>query len=248
MCNRYNIKTNLKEIASEIGAMGIDVQIAFDFDYGNEIFPKSIAPTLAINRQGVTQLRPMKFGFGSDHDRGPALNNARIESSEKWPWKSSFEKYRCVVPISSFREPCYWGPEAGKELNFSSAQDDLLLAAAIFTFDKSQAEEPVPSMSLIMRPALPFVMEHGHHRSPFFLDRDSVGLWMDRTPRSVAQSRQMLQDGACQPSLRYDVARQMAATWNKRQSANLSKRDEQLAEIEKTGPLGIADDFTPDGA
>ena len=132
MCNRYNVKTNLQEIASEIGA-----QIAFDFQYAEEIFPGQPAPTLVINRDGDTELRPMKFGFGSMGGGGPALNNARVESIEKWTWKKSFQRFRCIVPMTGFREPCYWGPLAGHELNFQEANGKLLLAAAIFSFDRS---------------------------------------------------------------------------------------------------------------
>lgn len=226
MCNRYNIKTNLREVAAEL-----DAQIALDFDYAEEIFPGAIAPVLAVNRDGVLELRPMKFGFGNKGGSGPALNNARVESIEKWTWKKSFQKYRCVVPMNSFREPCYWGPQAGSEVNFAEAEGKILLAAAIFSFRKPDAGPTELSMSLVMRPAIPFVMEHGHHRSPFFVRPDASRRWMDRSSISVDQSRKLLFDGADEPELRYDVARKMAASWTKRQSANLKKRDQQMLEI-----------------
>lgn len=246
MCNRYNIKTNLRELASEMEVSDAEVQIAFEFQYAEEIFPGAIAPVLAINREGTLQLRPMTFGFGNQVGGGAALNNARVESIEKWTWKKSFQKYRCVVPMHSFREPCYWGAQAGTEVNFAEADGKVLLAAAIFSFAKSDAGPAECSMSLVMRPAIPFVMEHGHHRSPFFLRRDAVTRWMDRSPMSIDQVRGVLFSGVDQPTLRFDVAREMATSWTRRQAANQRKRDQQLSQMKETGPLGLGIQFGGD--
>ncbi len=238
MCNRYNIKTNLSSIASELNA-----KPAFDFEIADEIFPLAMAPTLVINRDGQRELRPMTFGLtplGKTRDKKmPPLNNARIESREKWPWKTPFEKYHCIVPMDSFREPCYWGESAGKEINFRRDDGRLLLAAAIFSVTKSDKDESELSMSLIMRPALATVMEHGHHRSPFFLRLDGVDDWMDRSPRPPVQSLEVLKQYAVDPVLETSVSREMVASWTKRQAANVKKRDEQLADIEASGPFGF---------
>jgi putative SOS response-associated peptidase YedK len=94
-------------------------------------------------------------------------------------------------------------------------------------------------MSIVMRPALPFVMEHGHHRSPFFLRREGLDAWLQRSSRESAESIEVLREYADEPSLTVEIERQMAASWVKRQKANLSNRDEQIAEIEKLGPLGF---------
>ncbi len=240
MCNRYNIKTNLKAIASELAA-----QTAFDFDITGEVFPLVDAPVLVINREGQRELRPMTFGLtpaGKTRDKKmPPFNNARIESRDKWPWKTPLERFRCVVPMESFREPCYWGEAAGKEVNFRRADGKLLLAAAIFSVTKSDNDETEFSMSLLMRPALPTIMEHGHHRSPFFIGLDGVDEWMDRSPRPPHRSLDVLRQYADEPILEPSVAREMVESWTKRKSANVKKRDEQLADIEATGPLGFDD-------
>lgn len=238
MCNRYTIKTNLSSIASEL-----DAKLAFDFEIAGEVFPLTMAPTLVINRDGQRELRPMTFGLtpgGKIRDKKmPPFNNARIESRDKWPWKTPFEKYRCIVPMDSFREPCYWGESAGKEVNFRCADGTLLLAAAIFSVTKSDNDESELSMSLIMRPALPTVMEHGHHRSPFFLSLDGVDAWMARSPRPSKQSLDVLKQFAHDPLLESSVSREMVASWTKRKAANVKKRDEQLADIEASGPYGF---------
>ncbi len=238
MCSRYNTKTNLSSIASDLNA-----KPAFDFAIASEVFPLAMAPTLVINREGQRELRPMTFGLtpqGKTRDKKmPPFNNARIESRDKWPWRTPLEKYRCIVPMDSFREPCYWGESAGKEVDFRRADGRLLLAAAIFSVTKSDNDGSMLSMSLITRPALPTVMEHGHHRSPFFLSLDGVDDWMDRSPRPLDQSLEVLKQYTEDPVLEPSVSREMVASWSKRKAANVKKRDEQLADIDKSGPLGL---------
>ena len=133
--------------------------------------------------------------------------------------------------------------------------DSPLFAAAIFTWYREEAtddtqEEAPPNftMSLIMRPALPTVMEHGHHRSPFFLSRNGIEEWIERDSRPLQDSLAILKQHAFEPELSATVARQMAPTWTKRQSGNVAKRDEQLTAIEETGPLGIPDSVGSESA
>ncbi len=246
MCNRFNIKTNLRSIATEL-----DAQPAFDFEIAEEIFPLSLAPTLVVNRDGQRELRPMTFGLtppGRVRDtKMPPFNNARIESREKWPWKKSFERFRCIVPMESFREACYWGQSAGKEVNFSRADGRLLLAAGIFSVTSAPDREPTLSMSLMMRPALDQVMQHGHHRSPIFLDAEGIDPWIDRGPRPPDQSVEVLKQFAIEPNLQTMVAREMVASWTKRKSGNERKetsnyltsptRDRSAASNEKARPI-----------
>jgi putative SOS response-associated peptidase YedK len=238
MCNRYQIRTNLHEIVRELA-----IQTTLDFEIPAEVFPYTVAPVLVINRDGQRTLEQMTFGMGKlrgeKSSRGHVLNNTRVESRDKWPWKKSFERYRCIVPMTSFREACYWGETAGSEVSFSAEDGGLLLAAGIFDFSKGQAGQSELAMSIVMRPALPFVMEHGHHRSPFFLRREGLDAWLQRSSRESAESIEVLREYADEPSLTVEIERQMAASWVKRQKANLSNRDEQIAEIEKLGPLGF---------
>jgi len=231
MCNRYQIKSDLHSLARELLA-----QPALNFEIPPEIFPKTHAPVVVINRDGKRELRPMIFGMGGAPDGGTAtsrsrypLNNTRIESHDKWPWKKPFEKNRCVVPMSSFGEACYWGSCEGTEVSFSATDDRMLLAAGLFAFEKTGDGEFRFSMSILMRPALDYVMQHGHHRSPFLIRPDGIDDWMDRQPRDADESLEILRRHADAPELQHTIDRQMAPSWVKRQAANLKKRDEQVA-------------------
>ena len=94
-------------------------------------------------------------------------------------------------------------------------------------------------MTLLMRPASAPVMDAGHHRQPFFIHNEGIDRWIDQNEREPIKSKQILKQYAAEPELSYSVIRDMADTWKKRQEDRLAKRDEQLAAIVDSGPLGI---------
>ena len=68
---------------------------------------------------------------------------------------------------------------------------------------------------------------------------DGIESWISGGERSIDDSRSVLQTIAFEPDLEHRVAVAMKPAWKSRAKANIKKRDEQLAEVEKTGPLGI---------
>jgi hypothetical protein len=56
--------------------------------------------------------------------------------------------------------------------------------------------------------------------------------------RDPKESLAILREYAYEPPLEYRVERHMAASWKGRQKARLADRDEQLAAISESGPLG----------
>jgi putative SOS response-associated peptidase YedK len=83
------------------------------------------------------------------------------------------------------------------------------------------------------------MMEHGHHRQPFFIQEAGFDAWMEPGKRAPKDSLAVLQEFVHEPLLEYQLARQMAASWKSRQKARLAERNKQLAGIEETGSLGF---------
>jgi putative SOS response-associated peptidase YedK len=104
---------------------------------------------------------------------------------------------------------------------------------------KSQGAEKFYSMTFLMRPACEYVMENGHHRQPFFIVEEGYDKWMEPRKRDPKESLNILRQYAHEPTLEYRVERHMAASWTGRQKSRLADRDEQLAAIDETGPLGF---------
>ena len=239
MCNRYNIKGTAKDIAAYFRAT---MPTVFDAA-SDDILPGYLAPGLILNHDGERELVPMQFGLAKigasePFDRKWPNNNARIEKYDSWPWKLPFKEHRCVLPLSEFREPCYWGDTAGTEVYFTPEDGKYLGVAGLYNVWKSQGAEKFYSMTFLMRPASKYVMDHGHHRQPFFIEERGFDSWMEPRVRDVKESLAVLHEFAYERPIRHQLARQMAASWKSRQKARLEDRDEQLAAIEETGPLG----------
>jgi putative SOS response-associated peptidase YedK len=241
MCNRYTISHEFSDLTN---FYQIALPLAFELPM-SDILPGNLAPGVLLNGDGERELVPMQFGLAkigaSDpFDRKFPNNNARVEKYDKWPWKLPFESQRCILPLSEFREPCYWGPTAGSEVYFRPVDHSLLSVAGLYNVWNSEGAERFYSMTFLMRPASQYVMDHGHQRQPFFIDPRGFDAWMKPGKRDPKDSLAVLREYAHEPPLEYRVERQMAASWKKRQKDRLADRDEQLAEIEKTGlVLGI---------
>ena len=240
MCNRYNIKGTTQEIVEHFHAT---IPMLFDMPT-DDILPGHIAPGLLLNLDGERELVPMQFGLvkiGAEEpfDRKYPNNNARIEKYNSWPWKLPFAEHRCILPLSEFREPCYWGDTAGTEVYFKATDGKYLCVAGLYNVWKSQGSERFYTMTFLMRPASKCVMDCGHHRQPFFLAEDGFDKWMEPRKRDPKESLNILREYAHEPPLVYRIERHMAANWKRRQKDRIADRDEQLAAIDKTGPLGF---------
>jgi putative SOS response-associated peptidase YedK len=140
MCNRYNIKGTTQEIVEHFCAT---MPMLFDMPT-DDILPGHIAPGLLLNPDGERELVPMQFGLakiGAEEpfDRKYPNNNARIEKYNSWPWKLPFAEHRCILPLSEFREPCYWGDTAGTEVYFKTSDAKYFGVAGLYTFGKAKA-------------------------------------------------------------------------------------------------------------
>ncbi len=173
---------------------------------------------------------PMQFGLAkigaSDpFDRKWPNNNARIEKINGWPWKAPIKAHRCVLPVSKSREPCYWGETAGTEVYFKATDGKDLGVAGVYNVWKTEGAEHFYSMAFLMRPASEYVMEHGHHRQPFFIEEAGYDAWMEPGERDPKDSLAILKEYVYEKPFEFTLAREMAASWKSRQKARLAERD-----------------------
>ena len=235
MCSFYNLKTNHHQILIWSG-------VASDQDWPESVAVKQFGPALKLNDDGKRELASMRFGLipasaKSVDQYKPAYNNARFENLDKWPWKLSLSTSRCIVPLTSFREPCYWGETAGRMVHFYSPECSILGVAAICE-QLQGASVDLWSMTMIMRPASKFVMENGHQRQPFFVHPDGFDDWLVGR-KNLKKCRTALARWCHAPELSYRDSVPMKPGWEKRQPTALAKRDDELQSIARNGALGI---------
>jgi putative SOS response-associated peptidase YedK len=128
----------------------------------------------------------MEFSFISKaeeqlRDVRYATFNARLDSLAVKPtWKNEVMTRRCVVPLSEFHEPAYWGPLAGNMVRYTS--EDPLFAAGVWKRWRSPKDgAEVLTFAVVVHDAYPIVEEHGHDRSPVFLDEAAALVWKSRS-------------------------------------------------------------------
>ena len=64
-----------------------------------------------------------------------------------------------MLPLSEFREPCYWGDTAGAEVYFKCTRNRYLGVAGLYNAWKTTGAEKFYSMTFLMRPACKYVMD-----------------------------------------------------------------------------------------
>lgn len=114
--------------------------------------------------------------------------------------------------------------------------------AGLYNIWKSQGAEKFYSMTFLMRPASKFVMEHGHHRQPFFIEERGFDSWMEPRVRDAQESLAILRKFAYERPFLYQLARQMAPSWKSRQKARLRRASVNAAKANigyRTGSVDV---------
>lgn len=193
-------------------------------DYNIRVLPYQVAPVIAINKHqnSIMQLSPMSYSLVPSWSKEPkvkfATHNARIETvAEKPTWKEPFMTKHCLVPMSGFFESVYEGPEAGNIIKFSSTQNDLLLAAGIYDIwkDPNDLNKKLFSFSILTTEPSAYILEHGHDRSPIFLNFEDGKEWL-HTQSEASNLIQLLLSKNQKLELTVSIDRPLKPGWEKR--------------------------------
>jgi putative SOS response-associated peptidase YedK len=168
----------------------------------------------------------------SDWDYG---RSKEVRIYEKPTWKKPFSTRPCIVPMSSFLEPIYFGDHAGKVMQFYEEYDEYLWAAGLYD------EVPNPKMpgelytgfSIIIHSALDFVLKIGHHRSPVFLRPEDAQAYL-RESMTVEERYRFLLEKRFVPDLKAIEQRTMVRGWEKRVAENRKAYQEEMDFLRRT--------------
>jgi putative SOS response-associated peptidase YedK len=102
MCNTYNLRGNMKQLALFSNSEPPDVEINYE-----SIHPDYVAPVIRRSPAGRNEIVMMRWGFPPLPGRREFMTNARTLGMSIWrPWLGV--EHRCLVPATSFAE---WSPE-----------------------------------------------------------------------------------------------------------------------------------------
>ena len=234
MCNRYEYEGSFEKLSEHYGAAPIGA-----LERKSPAFPKYLVPGLIRNKEGIRELHPMQFAFSTPGMKTPFIpgknrNNARIESAHIPPWRDAFRESRCVIPLTAFHEPCYWGEETEQmKVYFHRPDNKMLNAAGLYReWMSPEGGPPLLTMSMLIGPAMPYVMERGHERQPIFISDDGLDEWLAPAEYSTDRAREILREFFADPELTHRCDGELTEkSWRSNQANRLSRRDNQIAEL-----------------
>lgn len=169
MCNLYRMTKGTDEVARLFEA-----EPDFGANYGEEVYPGYPGLVVAEGRA-----RAMTWGFplvltgkkGQKLKPRP-VNNAREDKLAGSFWKPSFERRRCLIPVSAWAEA--EGPKGGKTRTWYSLPGQE-------TFAVAGLWRPTPewgdAYSMVMVDASP-LMADVHDRMPLLLSPEDRAAWL----------------------------------------------------------------------
>lgn len=230
MCAQFALKIKMKELIKKEIRVPEGI-VAIEERY----LPYQKAPVIARNyhRGGILQLSPMSFSlvpsWSQEEKVKFATHNARIETvTQKPTWKNAFINQHCLVPMSAFFESVYEGPEAGNMISFErtiksptkqeaeaeEGEDSVLYAAGIFDLWKDPLNQKASLFSFAILTTEPsdYIKEHGHDRSPLFLDFENGKTWigMVDSPQNMVD---FLLTHKTTPALNVKIERPLKVGW-----------------------------------
>ncbi len=174
MCGRYTLTLPLSEIEDALGVPPVE---GLEHHPRYNVAPTQVAPVVAVGREGVPRLVPMRWGlvpfWAEDSSIGSRMINARAESVEAKPaFREAWRRRRCLVPADGFFEwlaqgrgrpkrPFWIYPAAGGLLTLGGlwerwrppGEDDFLLTFTILTTEPNAVVRPLHDrMPLVVPP------------------------------------------------------------------------------------------------
>lgn len=187
MCGRFALHASLEVVAEEWLGSAIPVP---EWPARYNVAPGTTVPffrcTAADEGVASTVCELGYWGFKPPwaDDRAPRPINARAENVARSNYfRSSFEKRRCVVPVSGWYE--WQRTPSGKQPCYITAadsnQDQALFLAGIFAASDEDSQVAVPwNLAIITEPVTP-ALAHIHDRQPLVLDPACLTAWLDPT-------------------------------------------------------------------
>lgn len=183
MCGRFTLAVNPSDYSDEFG--GADFPQQFQPRYN--IAPSQ--PVLAIPNDGKNAASFFLWGlvpsWAKDPTIGNRLINARGETlAEKPAFRGAFKYKRCIIPADGFYE---WKQKAGTKAkipHFIRLKGHKPFALAGLWDEWHSAEGASIQTCTIVTTEPNSLMAAIHNRMPLILKPESIGDWLDASPRA----------------------------------------------------------------
>ena len=178
MCNLYKMSKSQDEVAHFFDAIAQDMAVSPGGNAPEMVYPGYPATVLA---EGSLQQMVWGFPLQRKGAKGQPLkpkpvNNARTDKLKSPFWRSSFEKRRCLIPVSAFAEA--EGARGSMTRTWFTPADGDLFAIAGFWRDTAEWDR---AYTMVMTNAND-VVRPVHDRMPVILDKKDWEAWLSAEP------------------------------------------------------------------
>jgi putative SOS response-associated peptidase YedK len=178
MCNLYANRTSAAEVAR---MFEVDLPGIASFNVAEEVYPGY--PGMVVREEGgARRLQSMTWGFPlrlktmKPTSKPKAVNNARDDKLMTPMWRASFERRRCLIPLTQWAEA--EGPSGKMTRTWYSLRGvELFTVAGIWRW----SEEWGDVYSMVMVDGC-VQMSDVHDRMPVILRPENYNLWMRAPP------------------------------------------------------------------
>lgn len=237
MCSEFTIKAKKADIERELE---IEVKNLTDDDpWDKRIKLTSKAPIIYRESTGeiildnyIFPLKPQWNSRLSGDDKFDTENIRRIYDLKSW--KQPFEKTPCLVPMSSFIEPVYWGEQVGTAQAFSLESTPFFVAGL-----RIHATMPLTdrAFSLITHTPTKQMLEY-HRRLLVILPTKKALEWLE--PMEKTDRFSFLLENRVTSDLIVSKDRNLSpSTIKKNTTERLEERQEELRYMAKLKAEGV---------
>ncbi len=227
MCSEYSIKTKVEEVAK---ALGTSIKASGkDSAWDSRIKFTNFAPvvTLKANLPVIGELVFPANPFPNSRLSQASSNKNKTstdESSEEDQivriydipmWREGFSKNPCLVPMTSFFEPAYWGDHAGEVIEFKHPEEQLLFVPGFMIKPRVPSTGKLNGFTLLTHTASEQMLNYHHRLLVLLKPKEALEyLFLDKED-PVARFDFLLKHRLT-PKFKTSKDRTMAKGWEKR--------------------------------
>ena len=229
MCSEYLVKTKINEIADELGA---PVKSASKNNSWDQRTKFTLAAPVIANRDGEFRVGELIFPaqpFPNSRLSQVKEDDQVVRIYNVPLWKTSFKQFPCIVPMTSFLEPAYWGKEAGGVIEFSPPKEKMFFVPGIVIKPRVPATGKLNGFSLLTHTASDQMLEF-HHRLLMLLKPQAAVEYLNLGPDTDPEERfNFLIENRYVPDFKTAKSRTMAKGWEKRVDQHLGALEDEKA-------------------
>lgn len=225
MCSEYSLKITQQQITAALVSKMKNLSAEAVWD--QRIRMSQSAPVLYDGGEGIVLDKSIFPVQPFPNSRLSGLEGEALKRIYDRPtWKKSFTEKTCLIPLTSFFEPVYWGEDAGSVMEFIPKKEDVLFVAGMRIQPRVPATGKTNAFTMLTHTPTALIQKY-HQRMLVFLRADAARQWLAPSEETAEGKLKFLLQNRYLPDLEVAVDRQMAKGWEKRQEQHLHKRDEE---------------------